>query len=83
MTDADHESIVQNLTDAGCDKETAARVLDCLQREDLSGAKRALAAHREKLLSAYHTQARRIDCLDYLLYRLEPNAACKGKRRHN
>ena len=63
--------ISQNLTDAGCDPEQIQRFFSLLECGQLRDALGLLAAHRKHLLEQCHAQQRRIDCLDYLVFRLE------------
>lgn len=68
-----HESddaLIQNLKDAGCNAQTIEQFMSDLQKgKEESGLKR-LAIHRKKLLDAMHKEQKRIDCLDYLVYRM-------------
>lgn len=62
------ESIRQNLLDAGCNDTTIKRFLQCTdQRERMN----ILAIHRAELMDSYHRESKRIDCLDYLVRRLQ------------
>lgn len=63
--------VLQNLLDAGFDsnfaEECARQILDGNARFVLS----ALGKHRKELLDEVHTNQKRIDCLDYLIYKIE------------
>lgn len=62
------EEIRQNLIDAGCNEDTITRFFDsCCNQEKL----RILANQRKQLLETYHSDARKIDCLDFLVYQLK------------
>lgn len=64
-------AILQNLADAGCDRQTAEEFLSCFHNKNRLKQFQLLAAHRKQLLEAMHLAQRRIDCLDYLVYQLE------------
>ena len=64
------EAVRQNLRDAGCDGETIEKFLACLNGNKLCDGMKLLDAHRRALLGDIHKDEKRIDCLDYLVYRL-------------
>ncbi len=57
--------IIANLTDAGCDANTAERYVNS---DDEKEKKRILDDHRKLLLDNLHKCQKQIDCLDYLIY---------------
>jgi len=64
--------ILQNLKDAGCDKS----VIESSNFEDKQSClskkqKTMLIKHRKNLLDELHSVQKKIDCLDYLLYKFE------------
>ena len=63
--------VFQNLIDAGCDgtfaEENARLILDGKTQSVLN----ILGNHRKKLLDEIHVNHKRIDCLDYLIHKLE------------
>lgn len=63
-------SVIQNLKDAGCTDEIIAEFMS-LQGYDAAGQLRLLTLHRKHLLERLHASERQIDCLDYLLYRMQ------------
>ncbi len=67
---AQKQAVIQNLVDAGCDRELIdqfLRLWDAGQRDaELS----LLAKHRKFLLDRCHAQQKKIDCLDYLIYNI-------------
>lgn len=65
------EVVIQNLKDAGCDKDTILRFMECLKRGSIKEQLQILSLHRRNLLDNMHREQRRIDCLDYLVYQLE------------
>ena len=63
-------STLQNLQDAGCDDvfiEQFAHATDAGQKEMIS----LLQKHRVKLLDDSHRCNKRIDCLDFLIHKIE------------
>lgn len=61
----------QNLLDAGCGADMVRRCMDLAERRERGELLRALSHHRQALLSAVHETEKRIDCLDYLIYRIQ------------
>ena len=69
---SDTEGILrQNLVDAGCSAEFTERCMALARRKEDAELMRALALHRQKLMDTFHQSEKRIDCLDYLIYRLK------------
>lgn len=74
-----------NLTDAGCDEETV-RCFCALEAEACQRALirerqiRLLRKQRRMLLEQLHGCQKKIDCLDYLLYRLREEQTEKGEK---
>ena len=73
------EQVRENLTDAGCG-------LDLIDQFEALGAAnrreeqlRLLKARRALLMDAIHTEQRKLDCLDYLIYTLTQNSAARRK----
>lgn len=69
-------AVIKNLADAGCDSQTIERyrALEgrsgcraCVRREQI----RLLQQYRKRLLEELHGCQSRLDCLDYLIYRLK------------
>ena len=69
--DTPREELVRNLMDAGCGPDLIARFLDCLREGGRKDQLKVLSGHRDALLDRIHRDERRIDCLDYLIYRIE------------
>ena len=67
---ASEQAVIQNLKDAGCCRETVERFLALGDAGDVQGQLQLLAQHRKCLLEKVHREERRIQCLDYLVYRL-------------
>lgn len=61
----------QNLEDAGCEKNL---IIKYLQYDELGMIQQQLCLltkHRKDLLERMHEDQRRIDCLDYLIYKIK------------
>ena len=71
------QEIIQNLKDAGCDRETAERFITLEGTGDTQEQLKLLSIHRKWLLDRIHSEEKRIDCLDYLVYQLQKNMAAK------
>lgn len=65
------EAIIQNLKDSGCGTEMIEAFVEDLREEKYSEGLKLLAAHRRTLLDELHKEQKRIDCLDYLVYKME------------
>lgn len=66
-----YENLKQNLADAGCSPGLCEHFRQLGQNGDVHGQLRLLAAHKKKLLKAYHEEQRKIDCLDFLMFNLQ------------
>ena len=69
------QALLDNLKDAGCEPEVAERFLALEQSGQYREQLKLLSGHRRHLLDCLHREARRIDCLDYLVYQLEKRRA--------
>lgn len=61
----------QNLIDAGCNQELVRRCMDLAQRKETGELARILSQYKRTLLDTIHTEQKKIDCLDYLVWRIE------------
>ena len=61
----------QNLLDAGCGSDMVQMCMALAQKENMTELIHILTQHRRTLLDTVHQNEKRIDCLDYLVYRLE------------
>ncbi len=66
----EEESIIRNLRDSGCGKEIIEAFVEDLREEKYSEGLKLLEAHRRVLLDELHKEQKRIDCLDYLVYKM-------------
>ena len=64
------DAIMQNLIDAGCGQEFITEFMEDLRKDNISKDLKLLQAHRRSLLDNLHKEQKRIDCLDYLVYRM-------------
>lgn len=71
-------AIIQNLKDAGCDEDTIQTFVEDLREEKVAEGLKLLAAHRRSLLDNLHKDQKQIDCLDYLVYKLEKDQTMKA-----
>ena len=67
------QAVVTNLVDAGCDNELIEQFMDLLTTGKKEAGLSLLAKHRQFLLDCYHADQKRIDCLDYLVYKMNRN----------
>lgn len=63
--------IHQNLKDAGCDAQTTKQCMALAEKGDLRAMLPVLTRYRSTLLGAIHARQKQMDCLDYLLYKIE------------
>lgn len=66
--------IYQNLIDAGCDQPTTERCMAIVRTGAYLEIIPILSEHRAGLLHSIHSEQKQIDCLDYLIYKLEKEA---------
>ena len=73
------ESMLENLMDAGCDEGMIERYREIAADNGSCGPAliRLLTPYRKALLDALHADQAKLDCLDYLLFKLR-NAQEKG-----
>ena len=68
------EAVIRNLKDAGCDLAIIDQ-FTALQKAELIEAQiRLLSDHRNLLLQNIHADQRKLDCLDFLLYKIRHNS---------
>ena len=79
---SDTEGILrQNLIDAGCDSEIVQQCMELARGQRIAEMKRILTRHRRTLLDTVHAEQKKIDCLDYLFYKMEKDEHPKGRSR--
>lgn len=67
----DEKAVRQNLVDAGCSEKDIDELMEKLKQGDLMLCMKKLADHRVDLLDDLHRHQKCIDCLDYLVYKIE------------
>lgn len=65
------EIIYQNLIDAGCNEELAKLCMALVKEGKREDVLHFLSSHKDKLLDTVHINQKRIDCLDFLIYKIE------------
>ncbi|WP_072524858.1 hypothetical protein [Clostridium sp. Marseille-P3244] len=63
--------IYQNLKDAGCDIQTTENCMSFVKAGNLKGMLPILQQYRKALLGTVRTGQKKIDCLDYLIYKIQ------------
>ncbi len=63
--------IYQNLQDAGCDERTTEKCMALVKKGNYSGLLPILFRHRKGLLGTVRLGQKQIDCLDYLIYKIQ------------
>ncbi len=69
-SDFKEEPIIQNLRDSGCGEDVIKAFVEDLREKKISEGLKLLEAHRRVLLDELHKEQKRIDCLDYLVYKM-------------
>ncbi len=65
------EDIREALIDAGCNEAEITFIQNCIQQGSISDAITAMRKCRCERLEAMHEEARKVDCLDYLIRKNE------------
>lgn len=63
--------VYQNLKDAGCDEQTTQKCMALVKKKDYSGLLPILFGWRDTLLGTVRLGQKQIDCLDYLIYKIQ------------
>lgn len=69
-TDVDGK-IIQTLEDSGCSRELINQFLKDYREENTVNQRKLLSQHKQALQDVVHEKQKRIDCLDYLIYKLK------------
>ena len=64
------EAVLQNLKDAECSPDIIDRFMTCHDAGKTKDSLRVLAAQRAVLLDEVHASQAKLDCLDFLIYKL-------------
>ena len=71
METMNETKVRQNLIDAGCDSDTISVFFRIAGTDQLKRRLMLLQKHRKKLLDGIHKWQYEIDCLDYLITKME------------
>ena len=63
--------IYQNLIDAGCNKQLTEKCMSFVKNGKAHGILPILTEYRGNLLGQVRLEQKQIDCLDYLIYKLQ------------
>jgi len=69
------EALIQNLKDAGCSSDTIAVFMHSHEQNITSGQIKILTEQRSLLLGYVRDNQKKLDCLDYLLYKIKKEGA--------
>ena len=61
----------QNLKDAGCDEQTIEKCMELIKRKNYRGLLPIISDYRKSLLNTVRLGQKKIDCLDYLIYKIQ------------
>ena len=62
--------LYENLCDAGCDSQMIEQCVSMAGNHQQEELLRVLAGQRADLMSEIHTNQKRVDCLDFLVYQI-------------
>ncbi|MDE7156702.1 MAG: hypothetical protein K2O02_01870 [Lachnospiraceae bacterium] len=65
------DAIIQNLKDAGCSREIISSFMEDIRDDRTEEGMKLLTVHRRRLLDELHKEQKKIDCLDYLIYKMK------------
>ncbi len=69
------EMVIENLKDAGCNKSTIEKFMDCGGNNRKERQLEILEKQRTDLLKRIHKDEKRISCLDYLIYQMNRDSS--------
>ena len=64
-------AVMRNLHDAGCDVRTREKFLELYSGGKIEEGVRLLRQHKKALLDDLHASQKKIDCLDFLIFKLQ------------
>lgn len=70
-------TVIRNLNDAGCDAHTKEKFLEFYFSEKKEDGLRLLQRHRRALLDELHNNQKKIDCIDFFIFKLQHGDAQK------
>ncbi len=74
----DLNSIRQNLSDAGCNKDDSVIILKMCESGNMEGALQMMRKDRCRLMDELHESGRKVDRMDYLIRQTEKEIAVKS-----
>ena len=74
----DLNSIRQNLSDAGCNKDDSVIILKMCESGNMEGALQMMRKDRCRLMDELHESGRKVDRMDYLIRQTEKEIAIKS-----
>lgn len=69
--ETDPVAITQVLKEVECDEESIRKFLNLVEKHRIQESISLLNKQREALCNARHVAQKKIDCLDYLVYKME------------
>lgn len=70
------DALAQNLQDAGCDESTIEQYLKYGSVGCLNMQLCILSKQRSQLLDSIHKEQKKLDCLDFLIYKIKGGKNC-------
>lgn len=73
MADASNKKdiLLQNLQDAGCDSNIIFNCVTLVEKSRIADVIQLLKGYRTDLLNKVHKNQDKLDCLDFLIYKLQ------------
>ncbi len=65
------DDLIQNLKDADCNQKTIEEVCRLYDSGQIQEAVKTLRKHRCSLMESLHESQEKVDCLDFLVWRME------------
>ena len=65
------DDLIQNLKDADCNQKTIEEVCRLYDSGQIQDAVKTLRKHRCSLMESLHESQEKVDCLDFLIWRME------------
>lgn len=67
----DKEFLKQSLSDSGCSNEVATSILERFESGNIDEMVRLMKKERCRAMDEYHECGRRVDCMDFILRRID------------
>lgn len=64
------DQIIQYLKDAGCSNKQIEKIMEFFDKGEKEKIYQILVEHRKKMLNDEHKLQKKIDCLDFFLYKI-------------